>query len=116
MKFLRIHRLLNKEEYHELYNSGKKYVGSKIIIFYRLAQSSNPKLGITITKKWGKAYRRNRFKRVVREAYRHESLKLPPNIELNVHPRKHYEKLLPKEVQLDLRMLATICDRKCFGI
>lgn len=89
LKFSRLQRLLTRREYREVYNGGQKYVGNKILIFYRFSQSSNPRLGITITKKWGKAHDRNRFKRVVREGYRTEYLNLPLNLELNIHPSKN---------------------------
>ncbi len=112
LKFSRFQRLLTRREYREIYNCGHKYLGNKILIFYRLARSSNPRLGITITKKWGKAHDRNRFKRVVREGYRTEYLKLPPNMELNVHPREEYRELLPEEVERELRILINICDKE----
>lgn len=114
MKFSRIQRLLTKREYREVYNFGQKYVGNKILIFYRLARSPNPRLGITITKKWGKAHDRNRFKRVIREAYRTEYPKLPLNLELTIHPRKSYKELIPEEVKQDLRTLVNICGKAQF--
>lgn len=109
LKFSRIQRLLTRKDYREVYNGGQKYIGNKLLIFYRLATSPNPRLGITIKKKRGKAHERNRFKRVVREAYRAEYLKLPPNIELNIHPREGYGKLTPEEILCELKTLVTIC-------
>lgn len=108
LKFSRIQRLLTRREYREIYSSGQKYLGNKILIFYRLARSPNPRLGITITRKWGKAHDRNRFKRVVREAYRSEYHKLPLNMELNIHPRENFQQLNPEEIRRELRTLARI--------
>ena len=79
------------------------------MIFYRLALSPNPRLGITITKKWGKAHDRNRFKRIVREAYRESYHHLPLNLELNIHPKEKYLDLHPDEVKRELNKLVTIC-------
>ena len=84
------------------------------MIFYRLARSPNPRLGITITTKWGKAHDRNRFKRVIREAYRNEYHKLPSNLELNIHPRESYKELIPEEVKSDLRNLVNIYGKAQF--
>ena len=44
-------------------------------------------LGITVSKRYGKAHSRNRFKRVVREAFRHLAPSLPHDLEIHVVPR-----------------------------
>lgn len=54
----------------------------------RQGKSFSAKLGITVTRKFGKAHKRNRFKRVVREAFREIYLSLPQDLELNVAPLK----------------------------
>ena len=78
-----------------------------MVAYYRLGTSFSPKLGVTISKKWGKAHKRNRFKRVVREAYRHVYPYLPPRLELNIHPRPSFDKLTPQELQQEFRRLIT---------
>lgn len=80
-------------------------MGTHIVAHYRLGHSDRAKLGITISRKWGKATQRNRFKRVVREAYRHIYSELPPQLELNIHPRPSFESLTPKDVEDELKRL-----------
>ena len=80
-----------------------RYVGKGIIAHYRLTNSHYSKLGITIGRKWGKAHQRNRFKRIVREAYRHCYSLLPQGLEINIHPRTSYELLTSKEITQELK-------------
>lgn len=73
--------------------------------------SSPPRLGITITKKWGKAHDRNRFKRVTREAFRNIYPILPKGLIINVHPKEGYRELSPDEIETELKNLAKLCGK-----
>lgn len=73
--------------------------------------SSPPRLGITITKKWGKAHDRNRFKRVTREAFRKIYPILPKGLIINVHPKEGYRELSPDEIETELKNLAKLCGK-----
>ena len=102
-KFLRSQRLLSREDYHKVYQTGQRYVGKNLMACYRFGAKA--RLGITIARKWGKAHERNRFKRVVRDAYRQACCDLPYDLELNIHPRGSYRELTPKEVKEELKHL-----------
>lgn len=68
--------------YLKAYNKGKKFVGKNVIVYVlrdyaseklRLANPEKKKInriGLTVTKKNGKAVTRNRIKRIIREAFR----------------------------------------------
>ena len=62
-------------------------MGTAILVDYRLGRSYCPKLGLTVSRRYGKAHDRNRFKRIVREAFRHFYAHLPRDLEINVAPR-----------------------------
>jgi len=58
------------------------------MIFYLFGEENKPaRLGITVTKSFGTAVRRNRIKRYIRESFRHihPHLKSGADIVINVH-------------------------------
>ena len=57
--------------FRRLYRRGKSIVSPSIVLYYFKAKGrSGNRLGITTTKKIGKAHRRNRARRVILESYR----------------------------------------------
>ncbi len=86
IKFPKTARVLYKRQFQRIMKAGAKVSGFHILIYYRIHPVSKPRLGITVSKKHGKAHDRNRFKRVVREAFRHCQQHLPQDIEINVMP------------------------------
>lgn len=60
------------------------------------------RLGITVTRKFGDAHRRNRFKRIVREAFRLSYARLKKGMDIVVKPRLNQFDLSMQEVQTEL--------------
>lgn len=56
--------------YTRLYSKGKNIVSGTAVIYYRHNNLGINRLGLTSTKKIGCAVKRNRARRVIREAYR----------------------------------------------
>lgn len=80
-------RILKHRHYVDLVKNCRRFVGEVVTIDYRLGWVCHPKLGITISKRYGKAHLRNAFKRSVREAFRLHQEWVYPEIELNVYLR-----------------------------
>jgi ribonuclease P protein component len=80
-------RLLKRRQFERLGKSGFKKAGRSILIEFQNQSTNAPKLGVTVTKRYGKAHDRNRFKRLVREAFRLCRHLLPMGIEINVRPK-----------------------------
>lgn len=80
-------RLLSGAQFHKVVKTGNRFEGSSVLVDYRQGHEGLPKLGITVSKRHGKAYLRNRFKRVVREAFRLSIARFPQGLEMNIVPR-----------------------------
>jgi len=109
LKFPRKARLTKPQEYQALRRAGRRFPGSFVVFEYRRGLSSCPRLGITVSRKYGKAHLRNRFKRLVREAFRASVSALPSNFEVNVSPRQ--PSLEPTKAALieDFLSLSKVC-------
>ncbi len=104
--FPKLVRIRKRRDYQKVFQEGRKFFGDMVGVDLRLGAASCPKLGITVSKRHGKAIQRNTFKRLVREAFRHSYAILPPNLEINVSPRLALDKVTKAGVQADLARLA----------
>lgn len=97
-------RLRSRRDYQRLAH-GQRKTGDLIVVEFRIWRAGIPRLGITVTKKYGDAHARNRFKRIVREAFRHCQNELPAGIQMNVKPRTAAQAAMSGDVEKELRML-----------
>ncbi|MFN0065530.1 MAG: ribonuclease P protein component [Chlamydiales bacterium] len=107
MKFKKSQRLLSQKQFRLLAKQGTVLSGDFLRV--QLRHSLHPKLGLTVTRRFGKAHDRNRFKRLVREAYRLSQKELG-GVQINVSPLQ--KQLIPTfpEIRRDLLRLATTPD------
>ena len=114
LKFPKAARLLFSSQYHYVSRGGKQIVGSYVILEVckaYTARSESPsltaplKLGITASRRFGKAHERNRFKRIVREAFRLTFHQLPKNLYIIVKPRTFAKFAKTQDIQAELLQL-----------
>lgn len=98
-------RILSSPQYQKILRNGKRLVSEAVAIDYRKGGAASPKLGITVSKRYGKAHDRNRFKRAAREVFRQTAPSLLPGIEVNVSPRLPLNKMERGKVASELRHL-----------
>ena len=62
--------LKENRDFRRLYQRGKSYVSPVVVTYVLKNRSRAVRIGITTSKKTGKAVKRNRSRRVIREAFR----------------------------------------------
>lgn len=95
-------RVRTRYQYQRIAQDCKRNVGYWIIIDSRKTNHSSTRLGITASRHYGMAVDRNRFKRIVREAFRLCRLQLQPGFDLNIKPRQAARKAKPADIQTEL--------------
>ncbi|MBJ7449282.1 MAG: ribonuclease P protein component [Parachlamydiales bacterium] len=100
-------RLRKRREFHRVTRHGPSRMGKFLLITIQKSYRINPRLGITVTRRFGKAHERNRFKRLVREAFRHLQHSLPSHLDIVVKPRNMSETASLEDISLELQHLVT---------
>jgi ribonuclease P protein component len=112
--FSKQERLRKRPEYLYLSGSGRKFHTEHFIIVRSGEVTGQTRLGITVSRKVGKAVVRNRIKRLVREYYRLHK-KLFGGADYNLIAKKGADKLLFSDICQELdKVLIQIASRmKC---
>lgn len=84
--FSKASRLLARRQFRK---RGNRKYGRYLVIDIRDNDLGYSRLGITASRHYGNAVRRNRFKRIVREAFRLSQASLLKGLDLNVRPRPY---------------------------
>ena len=91
MKYL---RLKKQADFQKLFGRGKRAFSPSLTLLYR--PSDKLRMGISIGKKHGKAVKRNRIKRLLREAFRLEAGELRGKYSIILVPKVAEEYSLTK--------------------
>ena len=77
-------RILKRSEFIALSRAGRKVQNAYFIACFAPGHQPHCRLGITVTKKVGKAVERNRIKRMVREFFRANRQRLSGNWDISI--------------------------------
>ncbi|MCH9617809.1 MAG: Ribonuclease P protein component [Chlamydiia bacterium] len=86
LPFLKGMHVRKKWEFGKIRRVGKKYYGKHICFQYIFEPGNLPKIGLTVSKKYGGAVQRNLFKRRIKEIFRTSVPTFPLPVTINILP------------------------------
>jgi ribonuclease P protein component len=86
-RFPSSHRLRRPAEFDEVFRCRRSASDDLIVVYGRENGLKHARLGVSVSRKVGRAVVRNRWKRLIREAFRLSRAKLPAGLDLVVIPR-----------------------------
>jgi len=92
-KFTKEERLRKTNEFRNVFENGKVFKDKNFVAHLLLNNRQNSRIGIIAKKKIGNAVKRNRTKRIFRDAFRTEKNGLASNIDIIIIPRIKAEEI-----------------------
>ena len=86
LRFRREQRLLHKADFDRVFEQGRRVYSRGLVMHALPSPTGAARLGLVTSRRFGNAVRRNRARRLVREAFRHDQAQLPP-LDLVVLPQ-----------------------------
>ncbi|MBI4618209.1 MAG: ribonuclease P protein component [Planctomycetes bacterium] len=96
-------RLRKTKEYEVAYSEGARYKAGPLLAYVRPNGLTVVRLGLSVSKKVGKAYRRNRVKRLFREGFRTVRVELPAGYDVILIPLDRKRRYTLEDVRRGLR-------------
>ena len=101
--FPKSRRLLRRADFQSVYDSGAKVPGPYFLLFVRRREEGGLcRIGLTASRKVGKAVVRNRAKRLLREAVRRNWPATPPGCDCILHVRARIRDASYAEVEAEV--------------
>ncbi len=84
---MRIESVKENVNFRRAYHQGKSFVAKEMVVYWRKNRMGKERLGITVSKKLGNSPKRNRVRRIIREAIRANREILPRGCDIIVVAR-----------------------------
>jgi len=105
------HRLRHSNDFNRVYRQRTSVADGVLIVYGCHSDVPWPRLGLSVSRRVGNAVVRNRWKRLIREAFRLHASQLPAGVDFAVHPRAGVQPRL-ETVSDSLVQLAARVQRK----
>lgn len=104
--------MLRSADFDRIYRDGHRFTSASFVLFVRSNDTNRPRLGLTVTKKFGSAVVRNRGKRVIREIFRRNRQSFPAGYDVVVNLRAPAATADVARLEQELlRLVARVKDR-----
>ncbi|REJ66173.1 MAG: ribonuclease P protein component [Planctomycetota bacterium] len=103
-RFPRAARLGSSSDFDRVYRRRRSAADDVLLVYGRANGRGHSRLGLSVSRKVGSAVKRNRWKRLIREAFRTQADRLPSGYDWVVIPRSPVAPVLPA-VAASLRKL-----------
>jgi len=92
-------KIKKRQEFLEIIHQGQRLETKYFVLYWRRRKDSLNRLGITVSKKMGKAVVRNRLKRIFREVFRKNKPLLENGLDIVINARKSAVYASSKEIE-----------------
>ncbi len=103
------YRIKKNQEIASIVNAKNKVIGNNFIIYYQISSIENIRVAFSVSKKYGKAFERNKAKRIARslfQDYTKEYLKLNLVVVIKPALKKTVYLELKKEVDFLMKLIS----------
>lgn len=106
-------RILRSSDFRKVYDSGIRVSGPYFAAFCLPVErdGGGPRLGFTVARAFGRAVKRNRAKRRIREALRVRLPEIAPKWDIVLNPRRQVLMASPDDLRREVDRLVSKCSK-----